>query len=266
MFSNEKLENLLSARDPAVYAECAVLQRLVATELLARLDFVTLQPRVIVDMGCGVGDVSTLLRTRYRDANIMAVDASFAMLSYAKQQKNDADWLCASVDRIPFASHSVDLIVANLLLPWCTDLQAVCAEWQRILRPDGLLMLTMLGPDTLRELHPSTLFFPQLMDMHNLGDLLTQQKFAHPVLEADYFTLTYRDSRQLFHELRATSMMSGDGDKVQLEKNSQNVYPLTFEVIFAHAFGTSFDAQHVVDESGEVRIPLSHILRQKKAL
>lgn len=263
MQRNKKvLENLLQARNPADYAESAVLAREVGEQMIARLDFVTLQPRRIVELGCGVGDSTLLLRERYPDAKIIALDSSADMLEYAKQRKIDADWFCGSVDNLPLQEHSVDLLVANLLLPWCDDLEVLLREWRRVLRPDGLFIFTSLGPDTLCQLTEFPLYFPHLMDMHNVGDALTHTGFADPVLDLDYFTLTYRDPARLFHELQATGMIAGDISQVQLKKNADDVYPLTYEVIFGHAWGPAVHVDHVADESGVVRIPVSHILRR----
>src|SRR5438046_9978630 len=87
MQSNKNvLKNLLDARNPAEYAKAAVLAREVGEQMLARLDFVKLQPRVIVDLGCGVGECTRLLHARYPLAKIIAMDSSRAMLAYAKNQ------------------------------------------------------------------------------------------------------------------------------------------------------------------------------------
>jgi malonyl-CoA O-methyltransferase len=260
--ANKILEDLLIARDPAKYAESAVLARLLAEQMLARLDLVTLQPQVIVDLGCGVGDSTVLLKNRYPDAKIIAMDSSIAMLSYAKHQhKQKADWLHVAIDNLPLPEHSVDMIWVNLLLPWCAELEIV-REWRRILRPDGLFMMSALGPDTLKELHASKLHFPHLVDMHHIGDALTKAGLIDVVLDMDYFTFTYRNDAQLFQELQATGMIWGDVAEMQLEKTPEGVYPITYEVIFGHAWGPPVHADHMADEKGEVHIPISHILRR----
>ncbi len=259
---NNELKNLLAARNPAEYAESAVLMREVGEQMLARLDFVTLQPTVIVELGCGVGDCTQLLRKRYPAAKIIAIDSA-DMLAYAKKQLTiAADWVQAPILNLPIEEHSVDLLVANFLLPWCDDLAAALREWRRVLRPDGLFMFTSLGPDTLHQLRETNLHLPNFVDMHDVGDALTQAGFADPVLDLDYFTLTYRDQKKLFHELIATGMVGGDSSHIELQKNADDVYSLTYEVIFGHAWGPALHADHVADASGVVRIPVSHILRR----
>lgn len=261
MQDNENvLENLWQARNPEEYAKSAALVRELGEQTLARLEFMTLQPQVIVDVGCGVGDSTRLLHERYPQAKIIALDSTESMVAYAQKQPiPNVEWTHAPLDHLPLQSSSVDLLVANLVLPWCSHLELFINEWRRVLRPDGLLMLTTLGPDTLHELHKTSLLLPHMIDMHNVGDALVQAGFADPVLDVDYFTLTYRDHARLFQELQATAMIAGDTSHIQLEKNADEVYPLTYEVIFAHAWGP---AGHTADETGVVKIPISHILRR----
>lgn len=255
------LKELLEARLPAEYATVAVLQREVLKEVFARMEWMTLKPNTIIDVGCATGDAGAMLKKQYPNAHLIAMDSSFAMLDYAKKSIPHINSFCSSFTTLPLRDHSVDFILANLVMPWCDELPSLIAEWRRILRPNGLLMLTALGPDTLRELHDLPLAFPQLMDMHTVGDLLTQASFSHPVLDVDYFTLTYRELKKLWHELQTTGMIAGNTDSIQLEKSNDH-YALSYEIIFAHAFAPDLYARHIADEKGEVHIPLSHILRR----
>jgi len=126
------------------------------------------------------------------------------------------------------------------------------------LRPHGLLLLTSLGPDTLRELHQLPLAFPHLMDMHDLGDLLVHSGFVAPVLDVDYFTVNYQDSRKLWQELRVTGMIAGETEKISLPEGK-----LSYEIIFAHAWVPEQKAGYRADESGTVHIPVSDLLKKK---
>jgi malonyl-CoA O-methyltransferase len=134
---------------PAAYAQAAVLAQAINAEMLARLEWVTLQPNIILDVGCGTGQGTQLLQQRYPEAQIIALDNAYPMLQFTKQQASSTVSVCADAAQLPLVSHSVDLIFANLLLPWCADIASVLSEWRRVLRPEGLLMFSSLGPDTL---------------------------------------------------------------------------------------------------------------------
>jgi len=250
---------------PADYDLAAVLVREVGEQMLARLDLVALKPRRIVEVGCGAGHCTRLLQKRYPAAELLAIDDSLRMLAYAKASgPPQANWLCTSLDKLPVEDHSIDLIVGNLVLPWCIDLMKLLQEWRRILRPEGLLMFSSFGPDTLHELHGQAVQLPHLVDMHNLGDALVQVGFADPVLDMDYFTLTYKEQQQLQEELQLTGFISGQEVFGPLKKNLTGVISLTYEIVYGHAWKPEM-SKNVVAEGGVVKFPLAH-LRGRRAI
>ncbi|MDR3477181.1 MAG: methyltransferase domain-containing protein [Gammaproteobacteria bacterium] len=276
MTSSQKQINALK---PADYAACAVLANEVGEQMLARLEWVTLDPSLIIDVGCGVGHCTRELQRRYPKAKVVGVDIAYPMLAFARQQAEPSEdscdlarpilWASADAAMLPFPDRSVDLIFANLILPWCHDQEQMLREWRRILRPDGLLIFTSLGPDTLkiwRELL-GDITIPNLIDMHDHGDALTKVRFADPVMDVDYFTLTYRQIESFFHELQATGMLVESEDSALMAEAKKNSSPAgffeaTYEVIFGHTWGPKEGVDHVADEFGTVRIPLAHLRRR----
>jgi len=197
------------------YDEVAVLQRAIADRLLARLDVVRLVPQSVLDVGSGTGYVTRALMRRYPRARLYAADLAHAMARQARTRTRLRRWLartpgafvCADLERLPFASASVDMIVSNLTLQWC-DVPAAFAECRRALRPGGLFVFTTFGPDTLAELRaawhavdarPHVHGFP---DMHDIGDALVRAGFAEPVLDVERFTLTYADVLDVLRDLK----------------------------------------------------------------
>lgn len=240
---------------PAEYAHVSILAREVSEQMLTRLECMTLQPKRILDLSCRTGYHTTLLNKHYPTATIFAVDHEQAMLKYARQHfSNIAIWIQADAENLPFTDHSIDLIFANFILPWCEGKKAL-REWQRILRPEGLLILSSLGPDTL---YPETVI-PHLIDMHNLGDSVIQSGFADPVLDVENITLTYRECKQLLHELHVTEMLASNQSTISIEKNSDGLFSITYEIIYCHAWGTTFNINHTADETGTVKIPLTEL-------
>jgi malonyl-CoA O-methyltransferase len=241
---------------PAEYADVAVMLREAGMNMLARLDLVALQPRRILDVSCRTGFCTQQLRERYPNADIFAVDPDAAMLEYAQQAAPalSVDWICADSAKLPLRGQAVDLIVANLCVPWCVDLKKLLREWRRVLRPEGLLMFTSLGPDTLVELQAQDVRLPHFPDMHDLGDELVQAGFADPVLDVEHFTLQYRNWEQLLYELRVTKM-------IDTLPAPSDVPPLavTYEVVYGHAWGPAVSDEYSADQDGLVRIPLSHL-------
>ncbi len=251
---------------PVDYAEASVLAREAGEELFSRLDWMTIKPNVIVDMGCGTGEMSVQLQARYKEAKVLALDMSVLMAQQAKQRCPFS--VCADASRLPLPDRVVDLIFANFLLPWCPHLTLLLQEWRRVLRPDGLLMFTALGPDTLREgrgVWQST-GLPQFVDMHDMGDLLLQEKFAGPVLDINYYTLTYQNKERLTTELYASRMVVEPLSQLQVDAmvpSEEGTWPITYEVIYAHAFVPADQEEVAASADGTVRIPLSHLRRRR---
>jgi malonyl-CoA O-methyltransferase len=200
-----------------------------------------------------------LLQKRYPAAEIWSIDDSPHMLAYAKAaNSSQVHWLCTSLDTLPVEDHSMDLVAGNLVLPWCGDLKKVMQEWRRVLKPEGLLIFSTYGPDTLHELREQKIALPHFADMHDLGDLLMHGGFADPVLDVEYYTLTYKEQQQLQHELQLTGFISQEVMLTPLEKNSAGVIPLTYEIIYGHAWKPVAKKNNLA-EDGVFKFPLAQL-------
>lgn len=251
----------------ARYAEAAVVMREVGEQMLERLNLMTVQPQMILDLGCGVGFCAERLKQRYPEADVIAIDYAEKMLLYgAEHQTAEIFWVCAKEESIPLKDLSVDLIFMNLVLPWCDESNDVLRECRRLLKPGGLLMLSSLGPDTLKELRDnfSNDILPNLTDMHVIGDELVQAKFANPVLDVEHLTVTYKNAEKLFSELQLTGMLARDLPQEQLKiiQDGDAIYQISYEVVHAHAWGPDLMVDQVADAFGVVKIPLSRILKK----
>lgn len=244
------------------YRAVAALQREVEARLLEQLDYFDSRiPQRVLDLGCGPGHASAAIKQRWPKAEVIAVDMALPMLHEAG--KHSRFWrpikrVCADATQLPLCDQSIEVIFSSLCLQWVDDLPATLAEFRRVLRPDGLLLFSSFGPDTLLELRtayqdsgheaPLSPFLP----LQAIGDALLAAGFRDPVAERDHYTLTYPTVRQLMEELRAIGAndarhnrprgLSGR-QRLQQVTNAyealrqQGVLPSTWEVISAQAWG-----------------------------
>jgi malonyl-CoA O-methyltransferase len=190
----------------ATYTHAAHLQREISANLLQRLDWIPCQPQRIVDLGCGTGYLTTALAQKYPQAQVLGVDWAENMLHHLAPP---IQRICADAARLPLHADSVDVLLSNLMLQWSTDIPALLAECARVLRPDGILLFSTFGPDTLVELRRSWehvdnyVHVNQFADMHPLGDALLAAGLLNPVMDVDRLCRYYPDAYALMRELKA---------------------------------------------------------------
>lgn len=242
------------------FDRAAALHREVGARLLERLELIRLEPAVVLDLGCATGITTAGLFKRYRKARIIGLEQSPAMLRQARRQ---TPWLrrlqtaCADPVELPLRDHAVDLVFSNLALQWSGDPDRTIAECWRVLAPGGLLLFSLPGPDTLRELRAAWarvddhVHVHAFIDMHDVGDALLRAQFADPVMDAEHFTLTYPDLAALLGDLRdlgATNVAAGRPHGLTGRERyralreacehwrSDGHLPATVEVAYGHAW------------------------------
>jgi malonyl-CoA O-methyltransferase len=247
------------------YDEAAFLQQEVGRRMLERLDFIRLPPKIILDIGAGTGACSSALSKRYKGARVIALDFAVNMLRQARKRVSFLErylrgrqaFICGDAQLLPIATASVDMIFSCLTLQWCDDLDHTFKELHRVLKPGGLLMFSTFGPDTLKELRASWAHVDDFshvnafMDMHDIGDALIRARMSAPVMDVEYFTLTYPDVMKLMHDLKtlgAHNVTVGRADSLTGKNRlkaliatyeryrSDDQLPATYEVVYGHAW------------------------------
>ena len=143
------------------------------------------------------------------------------------------------------------------MMQWCTDLKALFDECHRVLKPQGLILFTTFGPETLKELKRSwsvvdnEAHVNEFVDMHDIGDALMRNGLTSPILNAEEIVLTYQECKQLMRELKyigARNINSGRRKTLTGKKRIEKVFeyyetyrvnnklPVTYEVIYGHAW------------------------------
>ena len=244
------------------YDAAAVLQREIAKRMGERLDFIKLQPKAVLDAGCGTGFITQDLLKRYPKSHILALDFAFNMAH--KTKKEQGSWLrkpkaiCGDAEQLPLKAESVDLIISNLMIQWSNDLNKIFTGFHSVLAPNGLLLFSTFGPDTLKEMRESwasvdnTPHTSDFVDMHEIGDALLKAGFINPVTDMELITMTYSNVRQLMKDIKQIGASNTDSNrskglmgKQKLKafeqayeqfKTPEGLYPASWEVIYGHAW------------------------------
>ncbi len=237
----------------------------VARRMAEKLELILLQPERVIDWWSALGAGATRLAQAYPKAQQLRVepDAHWLERSRAQAQRpwwTAARWTCAAIqfaredDEI---ASGAGLVWANMMLHAVVDPVALIERWHGLLRVDGFVMFSCLGPGTLRELR--TLYerlgwpapTPGFVDMHDLGDMLVRAGFADPVMDQETLTLRWNSPQALLSELRTLGGNTAPDRaaglrtprwRARLEHELEalaapdGTLGLSFEVAYGHAF------------------------------
>jgi len=269
------------------YDSAAVLQREVVNRLIERLEWIKIEPQVILDVGVGTGYCARQLRQKYKKATVIGLDLAPSMIRQARCQvpwmdklRGKQRFVCADAHHIPLADNSVDMVFSSLAIQWCNDLDQVFAEFRRVLKPGGLVMFATLGPDTLRELRlawravDDYAHVSAFLDMHDIGDALVRRRLADPVMDVETITLTYATVRELVRDLKTLgSRNAASGRQHSLTGKARframeqayeqfrrdGMLPASYEVAYGHAWVIDKKGPDFANRAVDFPIPVRQI-------
>jgi ubiquinone/menaquinone biosynthesis C-methylase UbiE len=116
------------------------------------------KPQRILDLGCGTGSMTRLIKQAHPQAEVTGLDLSPYMLAVAEDQSSrsgvEINWEHGSAELTEFPAESFDLITAALLFhetPPATT-QTILTECYRLLAPGGQILILDGNQNTLRSL------------------------------------------------------------------------------------------------------------------
>lgn len=202
----------------------------------------------------------------YQMVSLAAQRQEAAMSSLARLVNTFSKWrastsqdlLCSDFAQLPLAAGTLDVLWSNLALHWHPQPHRVLKEWHRTLKVGGLVMFSCFGPDTFAELRKAFAGIDEaghvlpFVDMHDFGDMLVQAGFSTPVMDMERITVTYSTPEKLLADVRAwggnplENARQGWMGKAAyqqvlaalegMRRESDGQLPLTFEVVYGHAF------------------------------
>ncbi len=126
--------------DPHLYMKFAGERTQPALDLTSRIPLG--QPQSIIDIGCGVGNSTTILRNRWPNAEITGLDNSDAMLEAANKRNPEIHWLKADIASWKPQS-CYDLIFSNAALQWVPNHESLFCNLLGYVNHSGFLAVQM---------------------------------------------------------------------------------------------------------------------------
>lgn len=124
----------------------------------ALIDAVKVKPRRILDLGCGTGSTTLMLKQAFPEAEVIGLDLSPYMLVRAEHKSQaaglDIVWRHGNAEKTGFSDATFDLVTASLLFHEIPDAVsvAILRESFRLLVTGGQVLIQDGNQKTLRQL------------------------------------------------------------------------------------------------------------------
>lgn len=192
------------------YNQYAWLQCKVGRELLYLTSNIGLEPKLIIDVGCGTGTQTAKLARLFNKSKSYGIDIASNMIYMAKQnyfKNKNINFIIADADNLPFRCHSVDLIFSNLMLQWSDNLKNTLNEFANILKPKGYLIFSIVGPNTFWELRKVCLqnnwkINHKFLAAKNILNILKSEKFICSHFFSKKYLGLYASFNDFLHEMK----------------------------------------------------------------
>ncbi|RKD25609.1 malonyl-[acyl-carrier protein] O-methyltransferase BioC [Ammoniphilus oxalaticus] len=216
MIDKTLLEKRFSA-NAATYDRYANVQKIMARQLLERLQTKSIAPQRILEVGCGTGYLTKRLCRLFPNAQITAVDLAPGMLETARARLDgqSVEFVGGDIEEMEL-SGSFDLILSNATFQWFNQLHQTVRRLVECLSVGGALHFSTFGDTTFHELHTSFAKAAEMLEarvsapgqsFYTLGELIALCEGAagcfgrvngQEWIEIEKFA----DTRAFFHSLR----------------------------------------------------------------
>jgi trans-aconitate 2-methyltransferase len=129
-------ETNMGAWDPDSYLGFKSERTQPAIDLVARISLE--RPESIVDIGCGPGNSTAVLASRWPEAEIVGMDSSEEMIAAAAREYPEASWRLGNAAMLE-PREGYDLVFSNALLQWIPRHEELLPRLMACVKPGGAL-------------------------------------------------------------------------------------------------------------------------------
>lgn len=171
---------------------------------------------MVLDAGCGSGNLTTNIASLVPNGHVLAVDSSGSMIEEAKTQtapwKSHITLLHADLLQIP-VRECIDLIFSNATFHWIHDHHRLFSEMFRILRPGGTISAEFGGGPNIRQLIQHYYELTEDPEFDHLKEISLPWNFPS-ILETkthlesagfENIQVSLRESPEIFHDISSFS-------------------------------------------------------------
>lgn len=97
----------------------------------------------VLDIGCGTGETISFIKSLYPKSQVFGLDTSPLAVDYAKARGHQV--IVGNALKLPYKDNTFDAVLLLDVIEHIKDDQGVLIEAKRILKPDGVVILTAPG-------------------------------------------------------------------------------------------------------------------------
>jgi NADH dehydrogenase [ubiquinone] 1 alpha subcomplex assembly factor 5 len=196
-------------RAAANFGNFAFLKDEAAMRLADRVKLMRRNFPLCLDLGAHDGRLNQHLAPLGKIGRMIEVDSASRFAANAGSR-----FVVHEIADLPYRSGCFDAIFSCLSLHWVDDLPGLIMQIRRLLKPDGLCLLSLLGGNSIHELRSALAaaddeisggVYPRcapMADIRDIGMLLGRAGLALPVADSDRLIVTYPNMFRLMADLR----------------------------------------------------------------
>lgn len=173
----------MSSWNPEQYEKFIKDRTQPAIDLASRIDFES--PAKILDIGCGPGNSTRILKNRFPNSKIIGADNSVEMLEKARHVNPDLDFIFLDISgNLNEVTEKFDIVFSNACIQWISNHKELLPKLMTLLNPGGILAIQI----PMQKEHPVHMIINELADSKKWHSKLTKRKYNN-LTTTEYFDI-----------------------------------------------------------------------------
>lgn len=205
------------------YDKYCNIQNLCALTLIEKIESNGIER--ILDIGCGTGNYTRLLREKFPASRIKAIDISPRMIEVARNKLKDdgIEFVIADGEKMD-SEERFGLISSNASFQWFDDLGNALRMYKTLLDGGGIILFSCFGPLTFHELDKSlkellgrdaAVSSSNFFEKKRIGEILTRL-FNDIEIEEMIYKENYKSLSEFLKKIKYTGARGNGEEKKKL--------------------------------------------------
>ena len=131
------MNNTKNDWDPNKYLHFEKERTQPSIDLISRINYE--KPNKIIDIGCGPGNSTAVLKTRWPKSKIIGIDSSESMILVAKEKYPEGNWMVR--DASVLGDEKYDIVFSNAVIQWIPNHEKLFKNLLKATEADGCIAI-----------------------------------------------------------------------------------------------------------------------------